>query len=109
MLQHFSREPGLIERVREEVAEETILLGARPRAIVLTEPEEKRYTASERARIFGMVERGCRVEINGCEAPVTEAGAFSATFALHGGTNDFDILRRNGEHTRLIERKIEKL
>ncbi len=108
LLPHFSREPGLIERVREEVAEEIISVGARPRAIVLTAPEEKQYTGSESARIFGMVERGCRVEINGRDTPVDETGGFSATFPLHGGTNDFRILLRNGEHTKLIDRKIEK-
>ena len=108
LLSHFSREPGLIERVRGEVAEETISLDRRPYAIVLTEPEEKRYTGFDKARIYGLIEPGSRVEINGCEAIVAESGEFSAHFPLHSGANNFEILLRNGENTKLIHRRIER-
>jgi hypothetical protein len=108
LLSHFSREPGLIERVRGEVAAETISLGRRPYAIVLTEPEEKQYTGFDTARIYGVAEPGSRVEINGREAPVAESGEFSAHLPLHGGANDFEILLRNGENTKLIRRRVER-
>jgi hypothetical protein len=108
LLPHFSREPGLIERVRGEIAEETILLGRRPYAIVLTEPEEKRYTDFENARIYGITEPGSRVKINGREVPVAESGDFSADFSLHSGANNFEIMLWNEGNTKLIRRRIER-
>jgi ABC-type glycerol-3-phosphate transport system substrate-binding protein len=108
LLPHFSREAGLIERVREEVAEETILLGKRPRALVLTEPEEKRYTESEEVRIYGAVEPGCRLEINGRTVKVDGSGNFSAVFPLSNGTNAFEVLLRKEKDSKIIRRKIEK-
>ena len=108
LLSHFSREPGLIERVRGEVAEETISLDRRPYAIVLTGPEEKQYTGFDKVRIYGVTEPGSRVEINGHEAPVAQSGEFSVHFPLHSGANNFEILLRNGENTKLIRRRIER-
>ncbi len=105
---HFSREPGLIERVREEVAEETISLGEKPYALVLTEPEEKQYTESDEARIYGVVEPGCRIVINGRRVEADEAGNFSALFPLSSGTNSFEVLLRKGTRTKTVNRKIER-
>jgi hypothetical protein len=66
LLPHFSREPGTIERVREEVIEETLQLEKRPYAIVLTQPEEKcrmrrEYTArSSRGATSKSMDASCR-------------------------------------------------
>jgi ABC-type glycerol-3-phosphate transport system substrate-binding protein len=108
LLAHFLREPGLIERVREEVIDETIALHRRPHAIVLTKPEEKQYTGFDEARIYGMTEPGCHVEINGRDVTVSESGDFSARFPLRSGTNRFEILLQNEGSAKLIHRKIEK-
>jgi len=105
---HFLREPGAVERVREEVAEEAVALGERPHALVLTEPEEKLYTESESVRVYGVVESGCRIEINGRRVRADRGGDFSSRFPLSSGTNDFRILLRKGKHTKIIHRKVER-
>jgi ABC-type glycerol-3-phosphate transport system substrate-binding protein len=108
LLPYFSREPGLIEQVRGEVVEEILLMGERPWAIVLTEPREKQYTLSDEARIYGAVEPGCSVTINGLAASVGESGEFSSVFPLVSGANEFEILLEQGGRTKLIRRKIER-
>jgi hypothetical protein len=108
LLSHFARKPGLIERVREEVINETVALRQRPYAIVLTEPEEKQYTGPYEVYLYGTTEPGCHVEISGLDVPVSQSGDFSARFPLRSGTNHFEILLRNGKFTKLIHRKIER-
>ena len=108
LMRHFVREPGRIEQAREEVVEETIDLANRPYALVLTEPEEKQYTESADARIYGVVERGCRVEINGRKAAVDKAGNFSARLPLSSGSNVFEVRLKKRRHVKVILRKIER-
>ncbi len=108
LLPHFVREPGSIERVREEVVKETVALAERPVALVLTEPEEKQYTDSANVRLYGQVQPGCKVEINGHEQGVDTAGRFSAQLPLSSGTNIFFIRVERGQYSRTIVRKIEK-
>ncbi|UCD56954.1 MAG: extracellular solute-binding protein [Candidatus Hydrogenedentota bacterium] len=108
LLPHFVREPGSIERVREEVADETISLETRPFALVLTEPEERQYTDLAYARIYGAVEPQCKVEVNDLELAVDEAGSFSVRLPLSSGTNNFLVRLEKEHHSRVIVRKIEK-
>jgi len=106
LLPHFLREPGSIEGVREEVIEEITGLEDRPYSLVLTEPREKQYTDSDEARIFGVVERRCRVTINGRRIPTDRHGGFSAQLPLSSGANHFEIMLRKGTHKKLVQRKI---
>ncbi|MBI4833086.1 MAG: extracellular solute-binding protein [Candidatus Lindowbacteria bacterium] len=107
-LSEFVREPGRIERARRKVAEETTTLEKRPFALVLTQPEEKSYTRSADARIYGVSEPGCRVEINGVKLKVNRAGEFSVRFPLASGTNIFHVRLTNGQYSKTITREIRK-
>jgi hypothetical protein len=105
---HFIRSAGWIERVREELADEALMLDAEPFSLVLTEPEEKQYTELTDARVFGVVEPGCRIEIDGREIATDGEGYFSARYPLSQGTNEFRIRLTRGERSKLIIRKIER-
>lgn len=109
LVPHFIREPGHIERIREELIDEIVILGERPYALVLTEPEEKHYTDSPDVRIFGVAEAGCTVEVNGHTLAVGEAGDFSARFPLSSGSNVFSIHLRKGEYSKTMRREVVKI
>ncbi len=108
MLPHFVREPGNIERVREEVAEEILAIQKRPLALVLTHPEEKQYTDSVSVRVRGVVEPGCRAEVNGRKLAVDKTGFFSARLPLSQGTNTFLFQFKKGRYSKTVLRKIER-
>jgi hypothetical protein len=107
-LMFCNREPGTIEQVRREVAEEIVNSGRSPYALVLTEPEEKRYTEAGTVRIYGMTEPNCRLNINGQLFSADSGGAFSIQFPLRSGTNSFTINFNNGSARKTIIRKIDK-
>jgi hypothetical protein len=109
LLPHFAREAGSTERVRQEVAEEAVALADRPLTLVLTDPEEKQYTDSTDVKIYGVVEPGCRVEINGQVLDVGETGGFSARFPVSSGTNGFFIRIEKDLFSKTIVRKIEAI
>ncbi|GAB4333112.1 MAG: hypothetical protein Kow0099_04960 [Candidatus Abyssubacteria bacterium] len=109
LLSHFTREPGRIEELRREVLEETISMRETPLAVVLTEPPETRYTDSEHARIYGAVEPGTRVEVNGRALEVGPDNSFSGRFSLSSGANLFVIRLEKGRHSKLVVRKILRL
>ncbi len=109
LVPHFIREPGHIERIREELMAEIVLLEEPPYALVLTEPEEKQYTDSPDVRIFGVAEAGCTVEVNGRTPAVGETGDFSARFPLSEGSNVFSIHLRKGEYVKTVRREIVRL
>jgi len=109
LLPYFEREPGTVEKVREEVAGEIVALARRPLALVLTDPGEKQYTDSAEAKIFGVVEPGCRIEVNDRTLTVDENGDFSASFPLSIGTNSFRIHLEKGDYRKTVIRNIERL
>jgi ABC-type glycerol-3-phosphate transport system substrate-binding protein len=106
LLSHFIREPGHIEKVREEVIKETISMRARPLALVLTDPPETSYTDSQDVRIFGAVERGTRVEVNGRELKVGRNDSFSDRFPLSSGVNVFVIRLEKEQNSKQVIREI---
>ncbi len=106
VLSNFFRKPGTIERVREQVIEETLNLMGKPSALVLTEPEEKQYTDTEKVRVFGAVEEGCLVEVNGTRATVDARGGFSVTLPLDKGLNVFTIRILKGQERKVFLREI---
>jgi hypothetical protein len=108
LLPHFIRDAGHIERVREELADEIIMMVRRPYALLLTDPEEKQYTDSSDVRIFGIVEPGSVVEINGGNVPVDKKGNFSARLPLESGSNMFSIHVKRGKFSKLMRREIIK-
>lgn len=108
LLPHFRREPGEVERVRGEVLGEIIGAQNSPLALVLTEPQEKMYTNLCSVRIYGVAERGSKVEVNGQKQAVDEGGSFSSHFPLTQGTNAFCIRIENGQKSKILTRKIEK-
>lgn len=105
---HFIREPGLIERVRMDVVKEILALEKKPLALVLTQPEEKSYTQALEARIYGIAERGSKVEINGRRLAVSQAGEFSAQFPLSRGANAFRIRLEKGRDIKTVIRYIQR-
>ena len=108
LLPHFVREPGSIERVREELACEVAMLDEKPYVLLLTEPEEKQYTDSSDVRIFGIVEPDCEVEVNGRKLTVSKSGRFSERFPLSSGNNVFSIEVKKGALKKLLHREILK-
>jgi len=104
---HFTREPGAIERVRAEVAEEIQQLEHKPLALVLTEPQERQYTDARHARIYGAAEPHCKVEVNGHRIVADRRGKFSFELPLTRGANVICVNLELGKHRKSIFRRIE--
>ncbi|RJP14549.1 MAG: extracellular solute-binding protein [Candidatus Abyssobacteria bacterium SURF_5] len=107
-LMSFAREPGKIEQARSEVITEIASMIDRPYALVLTDPEERRYTDAATVRIYGVTEPDCAIEINSHSLSAASSGAFSMNLPLEEGVNSFSIVFKNGAMTKNIIRVIEK-
>jgi ABC-type glycerol-3-phosphate transport system substrate-binding protein len=108
-LMFFLREPGLIERARLMVVDEVMQVMTRPHALVLTDPEEKRYTDAGRVRIYGVTEPGCSIQVGGRRVLADSAGAFSIEAPLETGTNTISVVIDKDVMRKIIIREIEKL
>jgi len=106
-LMSFKRDAGVIEELHAQTGEEIKQLMARPYALVLTEPEENRYTVSDSVRIYGKTEPGASVRINDRNVSIDAGGGFTADFPLAKGSNSFTITVTNRNSSKSITRNIE--
>lgn len=107
-LMFFTRKPGAIEELHRQVGEEIKQMRTHPYALVLTEPEENRYTVSDSVHIYGKTEPGVSVQMNGRNLSVGAGGDFTADSPLAKGLNTFTIIVSNGTSSKSIIRNIEK-
>jgi ABC-type glycerol-3-phosphate transport system substrate-binding protein len=107
-LMFFKRDAGVIEEAHRQTGEEIKQMMTRPYALVLTEPEENRYTVSDSVRIYGKTESGASVQANERTLSIDAGGDFTADFPLAKGLNTFTITVNSGTSSKSIVRNIEK-
>lgn len=73
----FAKDPEVLYAARRQAIEETLALDAAPRAIVQTNPPEQSLMARDwHVDVYGWVEPGTSVKVNGQEAVVAADGLF---------------------------------
>lgn len=101
----YSRQPDVLYAARRQAIEETLALGASPRAILQTNPPELSMVANDSAiDVHGWTEPGTRVKINRQPVPVADDGLLLAHIApSREGTIVVELENTHGRKT--LQRK----
>ncbi len=108
-MHQYSRDPRVLYRAKKQIIEELLALDESPRLIVQTNPLEHSTMANDCAvDVYGYVEPGAKITVNGKDCPVLKDGLFMESARL-SKDNTIVIEAENEKGRKTVVRSFQVL